>query len=300
MLLVSCTFVVHAQESKSITVSQPKQGDIAFGIDLMPFINFAGNVANANTSNTITEVGGSAWTDNYNDDTSTTSILSPDISIMAKYMLTSEIAVKLNVGFTSSNNESNTYSDDFMALVENPLSEAKVIDTKTTSSSIVAISLGGEYRIGKRRLVGVVGANLLYAKEKTFTTYQMGNELNEINQAPTSGTFVNEDFVDTKYDVDYFTATYLSEKYGDGFAKHYGIGLDFGVEYMLSSQIALGGSVSMYGLRSISPNQYVETVGYNTNTGSVEYHTELTAPKSKTTTYGTSNMGAKLYMMFYF
>lgn len=292
--------MVHAQESKSITVSQPKQGDIAFGIDLMPIINFAGNVANANTDNTISEIGGSAWTENYYDDTSTTSILSPNVSILAKYMLTNEIAIKANLGFTSSNDVSNTYTNDFLALVSNPLSEAKVIDTKTTSSSVVALSLGGEYRIGKRRLAGIVGANLLYAQSKTFVSYDMGNELSEINQSPSSS-FVNSSFMaSSSYSVDYFTATYLAEEYSDSFNKHYGVGVDFGVEYMLSSQIALGGSVSMYCLRSISPDQYLKTVGYNYNTGAVEYHTELTAPKSTTTTFGTSNMGAKLYMMFYF
>ncbi len=292
--------MVQAQESKSKVVNLPKQGDIAFGVNLMPILDFAGNIANGNTDNTISDVGGSPWTDSYYDDTEVGNILSPEVSILAKYMLTDEIAVKVNLGFTSTKDVANNYSYDYMAYLDNPLSEAKVIDTKTTSSSVVALSVGGEYRIGQRRLVGIVGVNFLFAKESKFEEYSMGNELSLVNQAP-SANYLNQDFIaDESYQVDYFTETYMVEKYGDDFTNHYGLGIDLGVEYMLASQVAIGGSVSIYGLYTVTPSQYLKTVGFNTNTNAVEYHTELTAPESHTWTFGTSNMGAKIYTMFYF
>lgn len=286
-LLVSSTGI-YAQEAKSKGPVLPKAGDIGFGIDLVPIFGYIGDMFNNSQNNGLNTFGGQEALNNE------INISNPTVSIMAKYMLTDEIALRANIGILTQKDTQRSYVRDDAAFLENPLSEAKVIDSNTTTNSGGSISLGAEYRRGYNRIQGYGGLDIIYGFESQRQVYKYGNAITDVNQVPSRTDY------GTPTNVDYWTKTYVTGRYHDGNAQYIGIGAHAGVEIFLASHFSIGGEVTLYALGEFGRQCYQTQEGFNPTTNMVETRTELVSPGNKTFTFGTDNLGGKLYMMFYF
>lgn len=296
MLLLALPAGIFAQdEAKSKkSFELPKAGDIGLGIDVVPLFRYAGNMFNQNLGNTLNVFGGTEALDEKID------ICNPTVSIMGKYMLTDNIALRANIGILTTTNVNRFYVTDDAAVALNPLSEAKVTDTERISRSGGSIALGAEYRRGYKRIQGYAGAELIYGFAAQKNIYEYGNAITNINQTPSRGNEPDYLGFGNPIEIDYWTQTYVTGRYHDGNTQYVGLGLHVGVEIFLASHVSIGGEVSLYALGEFGRQCYQTQEGYNPTTDQVETRTELVSPGNTAFTFGTDNLGGKLYMMFYF
>ena len=113
----------NAQE-KAAKQYLPEAGDWAIGVNVIPLLKHIGG------NNNDTFGGGSSFTKDNSDFN-----LIPDVSILAKYMLTDNIALRANVGFMFGSDKYRGYVQDDKALLDNPLSEDKIIDACRVSNN---------------------------------------------------------------------------------------------------------------------------------------------------------------------
>ena len=141
--------VVYAQNSEETgnkarkTIELPKAGDIGLGIDVVPVFKYVGNMFNGATNNGLNSFGGEYALPDVSLDNDAV-LNQPTVSIMGKYMITDNIAARLNVGVLTVHQNEQKYSVDDAALALNPLSEAEVIDQKIVNQTGAAFSLGAE------------------------------------------------------------------------------------------------------------------------------------------------------------
>ena len=267
----------------------PEEGDWALGIDVVPILKYIGNAFNGTDgSNGLDHVGGTPFTSGHFGNQG----LMPTVSIMGKYMLTDEWAVRANVGLMISSANDKAYSPDDKALLTNPFSEAKVIDRARYDRNSMSMLLGAEYRKGARRIQGVFGAGLLFAFQNSKETYSWGNALTEINQSPTSHSFANMPTLPTGYRA--------LKQNGAGSDFYLGLTGSAGIEWFVAPKIALGAEVNLSLYYIFGTQTYVESEGYNATLGKVETRTDLYAPGSNGIYFGTESLGGSLYMTFYF
>ena len=291
LILISSTGIYAQEVSKSRKPVLPKAGDIGFGIDLVPIFGYIGDMFNNSQDNEYNSFGGQEALSNE------IKISNPSVSIMGKYMLTDNIALRANIGIIRTKNINRYYQPDDAALFENPLSEAKVVDARKSYSSGGSISLGAEYRRGYNRIQGYGGIDLVYGFATKKEKYEYGNAITEVNQQPSRIENVAPALPE---DVANWTKTYVTGRYHDGNAQYIGFGLHAGVEVFLASHFSVGGEVTMYGIGMFKPQSYQEQEGFNNINGKVETRTELLSPGDRSFNFGTGNLGGKLYMMFYF
>lgn len=290
IILSACLFPAMLwAEEKQQKQYLPEEGDWALGIDVVPILKYIGNAFNGtNGSNELSHVGGTPFTSGKFGGQG----LMPTVSIMGKYMLTDEWAVRANVGLMISSANNKAYSIDDKALAENPFSEAKVIDGARYDRNGMSMLLGAEYRKGARRIQGVFGAGLLFAFQNSKETYSWGNALTEINQSPTSHSFANMPTLPTGYRA--------LKQNGAGSDFYLGLTGSAGVEWFVAPKIALGAEVNLSLYYIFGTQTYVESEGYNATLGKVETRTDLYAPGSNGIYFGTESLGGSLYMTFYF
>lgn len=278
------------EKKKRKKVELPQAGDFGLGIDVIPMFSYIGNFFNGTTNNKFNSFGGEPVI-GFKEP-----INSPTVSIMGKYMITENWAARANVGMLFTHKSDRSYSIDDAALVENPLSQAKVIDEAITNNTGASFSVGAEYRRGYRRIQGFVGGNLIYAFSKYDKHYTYGNALTNVNQMPSRIEAAEK----VQNAPSYWTQAYLLDYYNDGSAQYVGIGAHIGVEIFLASHFSLGGEVSINAIWQWGPEVYQKSEGFNMLTNSVEEYTELISPGSRNFSFGTENLGGKLYLMFYF
>lgn len=290
IILSACLFPAMLwAEDKEQKQYLPEEGDWALGIDVVPILKYIGNAFNGtNGSNELSHVGGTPFTSGHFGNQG----LMPTVSIMGKYMLTDEWAVRANVGLMISSANDKAYSIDDKALAENPFSEAKVVDGARYDRNGMSMLLGAEYRKGSRRIQGVFGAGLLFAFQNSKETYSWGNALTEINQSPTSHSFANMPTLPTGYRA--------LKQNGAGSDFYLGLTGSAGVEWFVAPKIALGAEVNLSLYYIFGTQTYVESEGYNATLGKVETRTDLYAPGSNGIYFGTESLGGSLYMTFYF
>lgn len=265
----------------------PEQGDWAIGFDAKPVLNFVGNLFNGSPNNMSPTLGGE----------STLSTLwgpilpsNPTVSLMGKYMLTDNLALKANFGILIRNDKYSEYVQDDAAAVLDPLSNAQVADCRNGRNTGLSLMAGAEYRVGKKRVQGVFGGGLLFGLEKQLVKYSYGNEMTSINQRPTTP------FCD--YDA---TGGYRTLKeFTDKPQIYAGIVGTAGVEVFVAPKIALGAEVSLYAMYVIGQQTYTVSEGYNPATEVIEKKTDLVAPLTGSFRMGTDNLGGSLYLSFYF
>lgn len=290
IILSACLFPAMLwAEEKQQKQYLPEEGDWALGIDVVPILKYIGNAFNGTDgSNGLDHVGGTPFTSGHFGNQG----LMPTVSIMGKYMLTDEWAVRANVGLMISSANDKAYSPDDKALLTNPFSEAKVVDGARYDRNGMSMLLGAEYRKGARRIQGVFGAGLLFAFQNSKETYSWGNALTEINQSPTSHAFANMPTPPTGYRA--------LKQNGAGSDFYLGLTGSAGIEWFVAPKIALGAEVNLSLYYIFGTQTYVESEGYNATLGKVETRTDLYAPGSNGIYFGTESLGGSLYMTFYF
>lgn len=290
LLAQEATEASNCKKTKDYSEWLPKQGDWSVGFSLNPIATFVGNVFNATTGNELNSLAGEPlMADKLGSST-------PMVSIMGSYMQTDQLAWHVNIGLSYTHKLQNEYVLDDAALFLDPLSRVNVIDSKLENRIYGSIALGGEYRIGKSLPVqGVLGFGLNYALGQETKSYKYGNAITEMNQAPT--------IADSKlYDAvaGYMpNARPLNSKATD-LVHMVGAYASLGVECFVAPKIAIGANVNFGIYYEVTPACSKLYEGWNTNTMQVEEYTQLVSPASHGLHIGTDNIGANLYLAFYF
>lgn len=268
----------------------PKQGDWSVGFSLDPIATFVGNLFNGNLNNGLGTLHGDALLDDI------TASPKPMVSIMGTYMQTDQLAWKFNLGVGFSHKAENNYVLDDAALFLDPLSRIKVTDSYATNHLFGSVALGLEYHVGKRLPVqGVFGFGLNYAFGQISYAYHYGNAITEMNQKPSI------------YDPALYEAVagYIPNarpltRQANDLIHMVGAYASVGVEWFVAPKIALGANVNFGIYYEINPSRSTVYEGWNTASMQVEQFTELIAPANHGFHIGTDNIGANLYVAFYF
>lgn len=267
----------------------PAQGDMSVGFSLDPLATFAGNLFNGNLDNTLEDLAGEPLL--YRQ------LPNSCVSIMGTYMLTNELAVRANIGFGYSLKQNNFFVQDDAALAFDDLSNAKVIDQMNSQILSGSFSAGIEYRLGKRLPIqGVFGAGLSYACGMSKSTYAYGNAITQLNQNPS----MNSEMPATEAVTKYLPNARLLSVQSSDMIHMVGVYGSVGVEWFVTPKVALGANVNLGIYYELNPSETYVYEGWNTITEQVDQHTELVAPASHGFHFGTDNIGASLYMAFYF
>ena len=313
MILCCLMFVVSAaafaqeeeQSTKKATIKElpegwlPQSGDWAISIDATPLLQYIGNVASAKTNNTLDAFGATPYS-YFTDPSASGAAPKPSVSIMAKYMLTDQLAVRANVGILVDVYNQSIYVKDDLKAITDPLLDAKVIDRYKQSNSGISLALGAEYRVGKRKVQGVFGGSLFAAFNKRRASFAYGNAITEINQTPTGNNWLTTGDNTNAGLSPYSTQDRLLEDKGRGVDSYLGLIGHVGIEYFFAPKISLGGEVnlSLYGSMFSRRTQVSEV--WNPLTNELEKWTEVLKPKASGFHFGTENIGANVFVHFYF
>jgi hypothetical protein len=274
----------YAQETKAAKVYLPEQGDWSIGFNAAPLFKYVGNLFNGTSGNTLESLGGQPITDKLEGYEK--GDIAPDISIMGKYMLTDEWALRANVGFMVRSTMNKSYVADDKAVALDPLSESKVLDQEKLSNHGASLMLGAEYRKGKKRVQGVFGMGLLFGLKQTKSSYTYGNAVTSLNQCPTSAWYNGE-----QYRID------KQKSASDVF---FGVMGSAGVEWFVAPKISLGAEVNLSLYYIFGGQEWTTSTGYNATLGKVEQRTDITSPGSDSFRFGTHNLGGSMHVSFYF
>ena len=253
-------------------------------------LKYVGNAFNGSQENEIESLGGAPFTKNNKNFRNR--MLMPDVSIMGKYMLTDEWALRANVGIMVRSEYDRRYVKDDKAALLNPLSNDKVIDKAHHSRNGMSIAVGAEYRKGSKRVQGVFGAGLLFAFQNDKTTYSWGNEMTTINQNPSIAFDRNNETM--------LGDNRILKNNGQGSDFYTGITGSAGVEWFIAPKISLGAEVNLSLYYLFGNQTYIESEGYNTSTQKIETRTDLVSPGNRGFYIGTESLGGSLNMTFYF
>lgn len=281
----------------------PATGDFFIGFSVDPFANFIGQMFSNGgaTPNNYTrgqyEIGGQAL------------LKAPVVSIMGGYMLTDNLGLKANIGVIVDHRRTLFNVESDAAKFENPFSHDLVQDEKIHGEYGGSFAVGVEYRVGQKRVQGVFGAGLVYAFQTNTTTYNYGNIMTEMNQVPTiAGDLgaTGDNVYGFNAEPGVYAATRLinnavSAAGQDNFWHRIGLYTTVGVEWFVAPKIALGLNVNLDLLYKWSNNVCKQYEGYNLLTKEVETFTDLRNVSNYSgITFGTENIGANLYMNFFF
>lgn len=283
-VLCSAIFLYAQEDKKKIYI--PESGDIAFGIDLSPVFRYVGNMFNNSADNTLDDLAGTP----VHEDLSGLATITPDVSVMAKYMFSKDWGIRTNVGIISRTNFSHRYVQDDKLVMLNPFDETKLIDDRTYNSTGASVMVGMEYRKGRNRVQGVFNFGVIAGAQNHETKYNYANAVTQVNQQPSSAW--------TTYPTYGNGYRLLEERTTmDIFA---GLTAGMGVECFVAPKVALGAEVNFNAYYVIGGQTYEVSEGFNTSTQKVEVRTDLASPGSDGLHVGIDNLGGSLYMAFYF
>jgi hypothetical protein len=152
-----------------------QDGDWGLTFDANPLLNYAGNLFNGHSSNSIGS--GLTWAN-------------PWFAIQGKKLVDANTAYrgKLRIGI---NSQKETFLVDQVPQPDPPPTPAATVeDVEKNSSMNIVLGAGLEKRVGSTRVVGVYGAELLVAFGNSKTTYEYGNAISTDNQVPSRPTEV--------------------------------------------------------------------------------------------------------------
>lgn len=269
----------------------PQAGDFAFSISANPFVNLVGNMFNNSIDNAINngQIGGEGYRP--------ANSFQPLVSIAGKYMVTNHFGIRVNLGWVYDYSKRSFYTQDDAALFLNPLSHQKVTDQHIRNNVGASFNAAAEYRIGNRRIQGVVGGGLVYAFSLTRERFVYGNGITEFNPTPTVNPNMGNYEAPTQ--AGFASQRYLSFYQGDP-THYFGLMGFVGFEWFLCPWFSLGAEVNVSALYNWTQETYYDAEGFNTITGQKETWTELISPRSQGFHFGTGNIGANLTFTFYF
>lgn len=279
MAMVAGAGCAYAAEPGDASEYIPKKGDWAVGVDMIPLIRTIGGAFN----NQDTPVGGNPF--QYDD-----MYTRPDVAVMGKYMFHDKWSLNVTLGVNVRNKNYRVYAPDDAALYLDPNSNAQVVDKNQLTKTGASLTIGAEYRLGKRRVQGIFGVGLLAGISNYSNKYTYGNAITELNQHPS-----------TKLEVNGAPAGYrVTEANHDGVNGALGVYGSAGAEWMMTRQIALGAKVDLYLFGTFSNKGYIKSEGWSDASRVVDIRTDLVTPGNSSINFGTGNIGASLYCMFYF
>ncbi len=256
----------------------PQAGSWGFTLNANPFLNLA-YIFNFDDDYFI---GGQAY-------------LQPLLSIAGKYMITDEIGVRVNIGWLYRFRSEGTYSRDDMAYRADRQSIAQVVDRRNFHNAGASFSAAAEYRIGKRRVQGVVGGGLIYAFDYTSLRYSYGNAISSENPSPSFTAFEYEGPA-----REGFSSTRYLKKFYESPTHYFGLMGFIGVEWFISPWFSLGAEINVAAVYNWSQKLYYEAEGFNDRTKQRETWRKEVAPRSHGFDFGVGNIGANFNLTFYF
>lgn len=278
----------------------PAKGDWQLGFNLNPLAIFVGNMFNGNMANSLAPMAGESLAGN----NVLAPIAAPNMaSIMGSYMMTDNLAFHMNVGFAIYSWNNRAYVIDQAAKFINPYSTLEGLDKKKSLDLGASFSAGIEYRVGKTRPVqGVFGLGLTYGfwgiRRNTYTYY---NAITQDNQNPINGGLYTG-AINPKFTTDYSfidNPRMLREYVGAG-THIVGVYGSVGIEWFVAPKIALGLNVNVLVDYQWNPSRVEVWEGWNKFT---EERQEITIHDNAMQdgfTFTTKNIGANLYIAFYF
>lgn len=261
----------------------PEAGDWSIGFDVKPVFKYVGGLFNNYNQQSTLEDFPAGQPSLYEDEDNP---YYPTVSIMGRYMLTDNLALKANLGVVLNNDKEGFYVQDDAATILDPLSDSKVADYQNTRTTGLSLQAGVEYRVGKKRIQGVFGGGILFGLQSETTVYSYGNEMTLINQQPTNA-----------WNYTGYMPVKEYNKQPDFFAGLYG---SAGVEFFVAPKVALGAEVSLCAGYQVEQQNYLVTKGYNISTEVIEERIDLGSPVTGSFQLSTRNLGGSLYLAFYF
>ncbi|MDR2972427.1 MAG: hypothetical protein LBU83_10950 [Bacteroidales bacterium] len=258
----------------------PMQGDWAVGVDMLPLLRTLGTV-----------FWGEKNPMGFQGTPYFKGPMYPNVSIMAKYMVTNNCAIRANLGVTIlSTTVGDKIRDDEAFFIDNATA-ATVTDFIKSDAYGLSIAIGAEYRLGNKRVVGVFGGDLLIGYYTGSIKNCYGNKMTEFNQQPTT----NQEYFSSP--TSYYTRALFQKNNG---AISAGAQVTAGVEIFVAPKIALGGQVNLSYVFTYNNQTYRNAEGFNQLYGKVEKRTDIQTPAGWSHKFDTNNLGGSLYMIFYF
>ncbi len=280
ILLALPIIAAEPKEKRDYSKWLPEAGDFSIGLGIDPLASFVGNMFNGSTNNGLSDLSGEA-------------LLSNQASVMGSYFITNQVELHVNIGFLFANNTNRYYVVDDRAVMLDPLSRQKVIDSEKNISNGGSFALGINYRIGKRAVQGVFGGGLIYGFTVDKTCYSYGNAITEFNQNPTT------EFA-TQAVSSYMPYARPITSYNSLANHKFGLYTNIGVEWFVAPKIALGANINLNLIYTIGAQEWGEYEGWNTLTERTETFTDLISPGDRGFYFGIQNIGANLYVSFIF
>jgi len=274
ILVIALCINVYGQEdedsqavSKNTSTYLPSAGDIAIGVDAMPYINFLGSLFTAGNTLSLNKT-----------------------TIYGKYYLSSDAAIRVELYVNKSTDYDYSYVQDDANVMTN--SNAQVQDMRKTMNNGFGIGAGYQKFKGTERLRGTYGATASYYLYKYNTEFQWGNEMTASNTIPTSTFWPN---AGTGLERNLFVK--------DNGTSSISLGLIGGFEYFLVPGICIGAEFGLY----YNFNWYAqEYITYERVEQSQVREYELaTKPNESnfsfsTRVYDGNNVAGRLYLLFHF
>ena len=264
----------------------PQAGDFAIGVDVTPLVELLGNTFNGygtnGTKNTLGALGGSVVNLDYAP--------KPDVSVMVKYFLKDNLALRANIGVKTNNLTQRAYVVSDVISVTDPFSDEKLIDCAKSYNTGGSAALGLEFRAGKNRIQGTFGGDLVFAYQTRQEEYNYANTLSLLNSKPTMSSLM------PAFDASGYRTT--NKNYGDMF--YGGAMLNIGVEYFILPKVAIGSEVNVMIYYRMGSTSYETREGLNPYTNNLDKREIINTPGDRELVIGTGNFGSKLYLVLYF
>jgi len=277
----------------------PQAGEFSLGFNFNPLATFVGNLFNGTAGNFLAPLAGESLGGN--------NFLAPIgapnmLSIMGTYMLTDNLGVRGNIGLGVYTWNNRGYVIDDALKFSNPYSTIEGIDKAHSIDVGASFSAGIEYRVGKRNVQGVFGGGLTYGfwgiQKDTYNYY---NAITKDNQNPhNAGLYTGA--VNPKFATDYsfIDNPRVLAQYAQGGTHIFGLYGSVGVEWFVAPKIALGLNVNVLIDYQWNPARVEEWEGWNHFTEQVDKITIHDTAKQDGFSFTTDNIGANLYVAFYF
>lgn len=258
----------------------PQSGDMAIGIDAMPFINFAGNFFGAAGAGTV------AWDFPQNDQV-----------FFLKSFINSEEAYRLKIRIGHNSKSSKFPVQDDEAFTSNPADYDPVSDdledkAKTSNTNLILMG-GKEMRRGYGRLQGFMGAELGLMYTRESEKYEYSNDFGNANPNPSEGVISapSTGSVNLTNERLIKSSEYTFGILGDIFV---------GAEYFFAPKMCIGGEF-YWGIQYTALGKTKEEAeGWNNTVLQKETNEYENNNNPNTFNMDNNNLGGKLYLLFHF
>jgi len=273
--IVLCAFIGFAQEEdlggdvlknkKGIAIL-PEAGNIVVGIDAAPIFQYAGNMFNAHTYNSLSDVD----------------FMENQTQIHLAYYLEDDKALRLRFGWDKINSVDRGFVADDAKRYADPLSKAVVEDRRTSAYSLFNIGAGYEIHRTRGRLDGYFGGEAIFTYENTKTEYAYGNPITDLNNTPS-----------TYYGTWDGNRRTLIEDYGNTIG--FGLSGIIGVQYFFAPNICVGAEFGWGILLSKSGQTDTRTEFWNGTQVQEEVNLENGTPSSWSYRSGRGDITGNTY-----